>query len=178
MKIINTRFKNLRIIKHKRFSDKRGSLRETYNKRIFNWDKFVFHYTTISKKNVLRGFHFQSKNQQAKLVTVIKGKILDIVIDLRKNSKTFGKSFSIILSENNCKSFYVPRGFAHAYISLKKLNIIHYQLSDYYYPKCEDGIYFNDKDIKAKWPKIKFKLPKKDKLLGSFRDFKIKYKGL
>ena len=99
MKIINTKFKDLRIIAHKRHSDFRGSLRETYNKKIINWDKFIFDYATVSKKNVLRGFHFQSRFQQAKFVSVLKGKILDCVIDLRKKSKTFGKSFRIALSE-------------------------------------------------------------------------------
>ena len=178
MKIINTAFKDLKIIAHKRHFDFRGSLRETYNKKIINWDKFIFEYTTISKKNVLRGFHFQYKHQQSKLVTVIKGKILDLVIDLRKNSNTFGKTFSIILSEINCKSLYVPRGFAHAYFSMQKENVIYYKLSDYYYHKFEDGIYYNDKDINVKWPKTKLIVSKKDKLLGSFQDFKTKYKGL
>ena len=178
MRIINTDFKDLRIIVHKSHSDIRGSLRETYNKKIFNWDKFIFEYATISKKNVLRGFHFQYKHQQSKLVTVIKGKILDWVIDLRRNLRTFGKTFSIILSENNCKSLYIPRGFAHAYFSMQKENVIYYKLSDYYYHKFEDGIYYNDKDINVKWPKTKLIVSKKDKLLGSFQDFKTKYKGL
>ena len=178
MKIINTSFKDLRIVSHKSHSDPRGSLRETYNRKIINWDKFVFEYATISKKNVLRGFHFQYKHQQSKLVTVIKGKILDCVIDLRRNSRTFGKNFSLILSEKNCKSLYVPRGFAHAYLSIHKTNIVCYKLSDYYYPKFEDGIYFSDKEIKAKWPKKKIIISKKDRLLGSFQNFKIKYKGL
>ena len=178
MRIINTGFKDLRVIAHKSYFDSRGSLRETYNKKIINWDKFIFEYATISKKNVLRGFHFQYKHQQSKLVIVIKGKILDWVIDLRSNSSTFGKTFSIILSENNCKSLYIPRGFAHAYFSIQKMNIIYYKLSDYYDPKFEDGIYFNDKDINAKWPKTKLIVSKKDKLLGSFQNFKVKYKGL
>ena len=178
MRIINTAFKDLRVIAHKSYFDSRGSLRETYNKKIINWDKFIFDYATISKKNVLRGFHFQYKHQQSKLVTVIKGEILDWVIDLRRNLRTFGKTFSIILSENNCKSLYVPRGFAHAYFSMQKENVIYYKLSDYYYHKFEDGIYYNDKDINAKWPKTKLIVSKKDKLLGSFRDFKTKYKGL
>ena len=178
MKIINTGFKDLKIIAHKRHSDSRGSLRETYNKKIINWDKFIFEYATISKKNVLRGFHFQYKHQQSKLITVIKGKILDWVIDLRKNSSTFGRTFSIILSENNCKSLYIPRGFAHAYFSIQKINVIYYKLSNYYAPKFEDGIYYNDKDINAKWPKTKLIVSKKDKLLASFQSFKKKYKGL
>ena len=178
MRIINTSFKDLRIIAHKNNTDIRGSLRETYNKKIINWDKFIFEYATISKKNVLRGFHFQYKNQQSKLVTVVKGKILDLVIDLRRKSSTFGKSYSITLSENNCKSLYIPRGFAHAYFSIQKMNIIYYKLSDYYNPKFEDGICFNDRDINIKWPRTKLIVSKKDKLLGSFQDFKIKYKGL
>ena len=178
MKIFNTDFKDLKIIAHKKHSDFRGSLRETYNKKIINWDKFIFDYATISKKNVLRGFHFQYKHQQSKLVVVIKGKILDWVIDLRRNSSTFGKTFSIILSENNCKSLYIPRGFAHAYFSIQKMNVIYYKLSDYYDPKFEDGICYNDKDIDVKWPKTKLIVSKKDKLLGSFQSFKIKYKGL
>jgi len=178
MKIINTGLKDLKIITHKRYSDFRGSLRETYNKKIINWDKFIFEYATISKKNVLRGFHFQYKYQQSKLVTVIKGKILDWVIDLRRNSRTFGKTYSIILSENNCKSLYIPKGIAHAYFSIQKMNIIYYKLSNYYEPKFEDGICYNDKDINAKWPKTKLILSKKDRLLDSFQSFKIKYKGL
>jgi len=178
MKIINTDFKDLRIIAHKSHSDSRGSLRETYNKKIISWDKFIFEYATISKKNVLRGFHFQYKHQQSKLITVIKGKILDWVIDLRRNLNTFGKTFSIILSENNCKSLYVPKGFAHAYFSIQQMNVIYYKLSDYYDPKFEDGICYNDKDINAKWPKTKLIVSKKDKLLGSFQNFKVKYKGL
>ena len=178
MRIINTNFKGLKIIAQKRNYDSRGSLRETYNKKIINWDKFVFEYATISKKNVLRGFHFQHKHQQSKLVTVIKGKILDLVIDLRKNSRTFGKTFSIILSENNCKSLYIPKGFAHAYFSIQKLNVIYYKLSEYYYPTFEGGICFKDKDIKVKLPKTKIIISKKDKLLDSFQNFKKKYIGL
>ena len=82
------------------------------------------------------------------------------------------------MSEKNCKSLYVPRGFAHAYFSIQEINVIYYKLSDYYNSKFEDGINFNDKDIKAKWPKAKLIVSKKDKLLGSFQNFKAKYKGL
>jgi len=178
MKIINTGFKDLKIIAHKRHSDFRGSLRETYNKKIINWDKFIFEYATISKKNVLRGFHFQHKHQQSKLVTVIKGKILDWVIDLRRNSRTFGKTYSIILSENNCKSLYIPKGFAHAYFSIQKINVIYYKLSDYYAPKYEDGILWNDKSLKFRWPTKKPIIAKRDTKWKNFEEFKKKYKGL
>ena len=99
MKVIKTKFSGLKIIQQKKFFDFRGSLRETFRKKIIKWDDLIFDYATVSKKNVLRGFHFQYKFQQAKFVTVLKGKILDCVIDLRKGSKTFGKSYKIELSE-------------------------------------------------------------------------------
>ena len=137
----------------------------------------IFDYATTSKKNVLRGFHFQSKFRQAKFVSVLKGKILDYVVDLRKKSKTFGKSFGIELSEKNCKSLYIPEGFAHAYYSFSNLNIIYYKLSNYYYPEYEDGILWNDKSLKAKWPNKKPVVSKKDKKLKTFHDFKKIYKG-
>ena len=91
---------------------------------------FVFDYHTNSKKNSLRGFHFQYKHQQSKYISVIKGKILDCVVDLRKNSKTFGKSFKIILSDKNNLGLFVPKGFAHAYYSYNNENIIYYKLNN------------------------------------------------
>ena len=145
MKIYKTKFKDLLIIKQKNNIDLRGSLRETFNKKIFKKNNFIFEYCTISKKDSLRGFHYQYKFQQAKYVNVIKGKILDCVIDLRKKSKTFGKVFKIILSEKNCLSLYIPEGFAHAYYSFEKENIIYYKLTNYYKPQFERGI--NAKDI-------------------------------
>jgi len=178
MKVIETKLKGLKIIKHYRNEDNRGSLRETFNKKIINWENFIFEYATISKKNIVRGFHFQYKYQQAKLVTVIKGKILDCVIDLRKNSKTFGKHFSIILSEKNCTSLFIPKGFAHAYYSYEELNVIYYKISDYYKPGYEDGIIWNDKKFRINWPNKKPILSKKDKKHGTFDLFKQKYKGL
>ena len=97
MKVIKTKFEDLYIIKQKRNVDRRGNLRETYRKNVIKWNNLIFHYATTSKKNILRGFHFQTKFKQAKFVSVLKGKIFDVVIDLRKNSKTFGKTFKIIL---------------------------------------------------------------------------------
>ena len=177
MRVIKTRFKGLYIIKQKKHNDNRGSLRETFRKNIINWDKLIFDYATTSKKNVLRGFHFQSKYKQAKFVSVLKGKILDCVIDLRRLSKTYGKSFSIILSEKNCLSLYVPEGFAHAYYTYND-SIIYYKLSNYYQSKFEDGLLWNDKFFKIKWPNKKPKLSKKDRKLKSFEEFKKKYVGL
>ena len=178
MKLIKTRFKGLKIVKQKNNKDNRGSLRETYNKKIFGNDKFIFEYCTSSKKNIIRGFHFQKKFQQAKYVNVVKGKILDYVIDLRKNSKTFGKTFKIILSSKNCLGLIIPAGFAHAYYSYEKLNIIYYKLTNYYKPNFEDGIKWNDKNLRISWPTKNPKISKKDKSLGTFADFCKKYQGL
>ena len=178
MKIIKTKFKDLRLIKHKKFSDHRGFLKFNFNKKIINWDNFVFDYIAHSKKNVFRGFHFQTKNKQSKYVNVLKGKILDIVIDLRKKSKTFGKYFKIILSSENAISLFIPKGFAHAYFSYENDNIIYYKLDNFYKPKYESGIIYNDKIIKVKWPKRKTILSPKDKNLKTFKDFTKSYKFL
>ena len=178
MKLIKTKFKDLIIIKQKNNIDKRGSLRETFNKKIFNKNKFVFEYCTTSKINSLRGFHFQYKFQQAKYVNVLKGKILDCVVDLRKNSKTFGKTFKIILSDKNCLSLYIPEGFGHAYYSYDKINIVYYKLTNYYKPRFESGINVNDESLKIKWPSKKIILSEKDKKLQSFREFILNYKFL
>jgi len=178
MRVISTKFKGLKIIQQKKYGDNRGNLRETFRKKIIKWDKLIFDYATTSKTNVLRGFHFQTKYKQAKYVSVLKGRILDCVIDLRKKSKTFGKVFRIELSESNCKSLYIPEGFAHAYYSFSSLNIIYYKLSNYYHPKYENGILWNDKYLRIKWPTKKPIVSKKDKKLETFIEFKKIYKAL
>ena len=136
MKIFKTKFKGLLVVKQIKNKDSRGNLRETFNDRLLK-KKFVFEYCTTSKKNVLRGFHFQIKFQQSKYVNVFKGKILDVVIDLRKKSKTFGKTFKIILSEKNSLGLFIPAGFGHAYYSFAEKNIIYYKLDNHYKPKFE-----------------------------------------
>jgi len=178
MKIYKTKFKDLLIIKQKNNIDLRGSLRETFNKKIFKKNNFIFEYCTISKKDSLRGFHYQYKYQQAKYVNVIKGKILDCVIDLRKKSKTFGKVFKIVLSEKNCLSLYIPEGFAHAYYSFEKENIIYYKLTNYYKPQFERGINAKDIHFNIKWPGKKNLMSKKDKKLISFKEFLKSVGGL
>jgi len=177
MKIINTKFKDLKIIKHNSFKDKRGSLRITHNQKEIN-KKFIFEYCTTSKKNSLRGFHFQYKFQQAKYVTVLKGKILDCVIDLRNKSKTFGKIFKIILSSKNNLALYIPEGFAHAYYSFEKENIIYYKLTNYYNPKFEGGIITLDKYIKIKWLFGSKIISENDKKIITLQEFKKIYRCL
>ena len=176
MKVFKTKFKGLKIIKHNRNVDRRGSLRETFKKKIMNWENFVLEYATVSKKNILRGFHFQHHYPQAKLVTVIKGKIFDCVIDLRKNSKTFGRIFKCILSETNGKSIFIPPGFAHGFCSLDKENYVIYSCTRYRDSVSEAAIKYNDKQLKINWPIKKPTVSKKDKNAASFEEFKKKFK--
>ena len=170
MKLIKTKFKGLIIYKRNTYKDNRGYFRELFLDKQIK-EKFPFDAMSYSKKNVLRGLHLQFKNTQSKYVNVLKGKILDVVIDLRKRSKTFGKSFKIILSKENAISLFIPRGFAHAYYSFEDENIIYYKLDNFYKPKYEHGIIHNDKKIKIKWPKRKMIVSKKDKKLKSFQNF-------
>ena len=118
MKVKKTKFKGLLIYNKKSFNDNRGYFRELFLEKNFK-TKFPFDAMSYSKKNVLRGLHIQTQKSQAKIITVTHGKILDVVVDLRKNSKTFGKYFSIVISQSSEFSFYIPRGFAHG------LSLIH-----------------------------------------------------
>ena len=166
MKLIDTKIKGLKIIKSKIFKDKRGFLRETYQKRLLNKIDFPFDIMSFSKKNVLRGMHFQSKNPQAKIITVTNGKIMDVAIDLRKNSPTFGKYFSIIMSFKDDFSFYIPKNFAHGFLCLSKTCTINYKCSDYRNPKYERTLSWNDPTVKIKWPLKKPILSEKDRFNG------------
>tara|TARA_Y100000591_G_scaffold28291_1_gene20913 strand:- start:1817 stop:2218 length:402 start_codon:yes stop_codon:yes gene_type:complete len=130
---------------------------------------------SYSKKNVIRGLHIQSKNSQGKFVTVIKGKIFDVALDLRKNSKTFGKVFKCILSEVNSKSIYIPEGFAHGFQCLEKENYIIYSCTKYREKNNEITIDINDKNLRINWPLKKQILSKKDKKGMSFLNYKEFY---
>ncbi len=171
MKIIKTKFKDLLIYDKKTFKDKRGYFRELYIQKHFK-TKFPFDVMSFSKKNVLRGLHLQLKNPQAKLITVLTGKIYDVCVDCRKNSKTFGKYFSIYLSEKENKSLLIPAGFAHGFCTLTDDVVLHYKCSKYRNAKSETGILWNDKDLKIKWPKKKLIISKKDHNNFSFKELK------
>ncbi len=174
MQIKKTKFKGLRIVTNKIYKDSRGYFKEDFKQALFKGSKFVFSCTSKSKKNVLRGLHMQTKKKQGKFVSVLKGSILDVVVDLRKNSKTFGKHFKIELSEKNGKSIFIPPGFAHGFLARDKENIVHYYNTNYRSSGHEIGIKWNDKSLKIKWPTRKPILSKKDKRNLTFKQFQKK----
>ncbi len=174
MKITKTKLNGLLILYKQKFLDSRGYFLELYKKKIIK-KNLPFTCISYSKKNVIRGLHLQTIKTQAKYVSVLKGKILDVVVDLRKNSKTFGKHFKIILSEKNSKSLYIPEGFAHGFCGLEKENYMLYSCSNYRHKKSEIGIIWNDKNLNIKWPNIKPIISKKDKDNITFKDFKKKF---
>jgi dTDP-4-dehydrorhamnose 3,5-epimerase len=172
MKVITTKFSGLKVIQSKSYKDSRGLFKEDFKKNFFKNKKFVFGCTSTSKKNVIRGLHLQTKFSQGKYVSILKGSIFDVVVDLRKDSKTFGKHFKIILSDNNAKSLFIPAGFAHGFLGLKKENIIYYYCTNYRSAKHEKGILWNDKKLNIKWPIKKPIISLKDKKNLTFSEFK------
>ena len=130
MKLLKTKINGPLLIKSKIFSDHRGYLRETFQKNLFNKINFPFDVMSFSKKKVLRGLHLQTKNSQAKIITVTYGKIYDVAVDLKK-SKTFGKYVGIVISDKSDFSFYIPKGFAHGFMCLSDKCTVNYKCSNY-----------------------------------------------
>ena len=173
MKSKNTKINGLKVISGKNHYDSRGFFKEIYVKKKFKNHKPIFWCMSKSKKNVLRGLHLQTKNSQEKFVSVIKGKILDVIVDLRKKSKTFGKHYKIILSEKNCKSIYIPPGFIHGFLGLDNENIVIYSCTNYRDKNSEVGINWNDKDLKINWNIKSPILSQKDKKNLKFKDIRF-----
>lgn len=163
MNIFETNFKDLFICEPKMFGDKRGYFFEAFNEKLFNQKSglkvnFIQDNQSFSNYGVLRGLHLQKGEfAQAKLVRVLKGSVLDVVVDLRKDQPTFGEHFSIELSEDNKKQLFVPRGFAHGFIVLSKTAEFFYKCDNYYNPESETGILHNDPDLSIDW-----KVPSKE----------------
>ena len=157
--------RHLKPLIHKDF---RGSLTEILSKKRikFNFNRSI---TVTSKRNVIRGLHFQKKFAQDKIIFVLKGIINDYVVDIRKNSKTFGKVYKFKLTSG--EALIIPKKFAHGYSSLAKENIVIYFLSEDWYPSQESGIIWNDKFLNINWGIRKPMLSKKDKLLKPFFKF-------
>ena len=172
--VFKTKFKDLLVIKNNRYDDSRGYFKELTREYELN-KKFPFVVMSYSKKNVIRGLHIQTKNPQGKFISVLKGKIFDVALDLRKKSKTFGQVFTVILSEKNSKSLYIPPGFAHGFYTLDKDNYVIYSCTKYRSSKSEIGIKYNDKILGIKWPTQKPFISTKDKKNMSFLDFKNNY---
>ena len=155
------------------FFDNRGFFKEIFKNNLIK-KNFKFDVMSLSKKNVIRGLHIQTKKPQAKVITVVSGKIMDVAVDLRKNSKTFGKIFTCIISDKNSKSIFIPPGFAHGFQALEKENYIIYSCTRYRDAKSEIAIKFNDNKLNIKWPLKKIIISKKDKRAISLEDFKKK----
>lgn len=157
-KFVETDINGLYIIEPTVFNDSRGYFMESYNDFDFKNSylnlslNFVQDNEAKSKKGVLRGLHFQNEYAQDKLVRVISGEIFDVAVDLRKDSPTYLKWKGVILSSENKKQFYIPKGFAHGYLVLSDEAIFAYKCTDYYHPEFESGIIYNDPYLNINWP--------------------------
>ena len=163
MKIKNVNIEGLKIIETKLFFDNRGFFKEIFRNNLIK-KNFKFDVMSSSKKNVIRGLHIQTKKPQAKVVTVVSGKIMDVAVDLRKNSKTFGKYYSLIISDKSEYSFYIPEGFAHGFLCLSDKCIVHYKCSEYRHKESETTLHWRDQEVKIRWPINKPILSEKDKI--------------
>ena len=155
MRVISTNFDDLIIVELEVFEDDRGYLVETYAQDWFFKElsfKSILDLEVKSKKNVLRGLHYQEEPYaQAKIIKIIEGSVLDVVVDLRKNSRTFGKSFSTELSSDTQKLIYIPRGFAHGYCVLSDVAVMTYKLDNIFCKEYARGIAYNDKTLDIDW---------------------------
>ena len=178
MEIQNTPLKDCFIVKPRVFKDLRGIFFETFNQRTFKQATgitipFVQDNHSSSALGVLRGLHFQTgKMAQAKLVRVARGKVLDVVVDLRRDSESFGKSFSVILDDVEHWQLYVPRGFAHGFITLSEESIFCYKCDNFYHKEAESGICYNDATLAIDWhlPEEDFIISEKDLQLPTFEE--------
>lgn len=178
MQIEQTNLKDCFLIHNTIHGDERGYFFESFTRNKFQKEtgldiNFVQDNQSKSSYGVLRGLHFQQgEHAQAKLVRVLEGKVLDVVVDMRKASPSFGQSFAIELSDDNKLQLFVPRGFAHGFIVLSETATFFYKCDNYYNKESESGIYYNDSDLAIDWkvPADKIQLSAKDKELSSFRE--------
>lgn len=158
MKIINTNIPDVKIIEPTVFGDERGFFMETWNQKAFEEKvtgkptRFVQDNHSRSKKGILRGLHYQIENTQGKLVRVVSGEVFDVAVDIRKGSPTFGKWVGEYLSAENKRQLWIPEGFAHGfYVTSEKADFV-YKCTNFYNPKSEISIAWNDADINISWP--------------------------
>lgn len=179
MQIIDTEIEGLRIIEPDVYADHRGYFFEAYNSlnyQLPHAHAFLQDNEAKSNKGVLRGLHFQKgEHGQGKLVRVITGAVYDVAVDIRPGSSTFGMSYGIMLSAENKKQFWVPRGFAHGYLVLEDNTIFSYKCDNYYLKSAEGGIRYDDPELSIAWPFVDSTLiiSEKDLALGSFQDLRL-----
>jgi dTDP-4-dehydrorhamnose 3,5-epimerase len=156
IKVTTCEIEGLKVIEPRVFGDERGYFFESYNYNDFKEagipQVFVQDNQSASKRGVLRGLHFQKNFPQDKLVRVIRGEVFDVAVDLRKDSKTYGKWFGVVLSEDNKKQFFIPKNFAHGFLVLSDYAEFAYKCTDFYHPDDEGGLLYNDPDIGVEWP--------------------------
>lgn len=175
MKIIETTLKDCIVIEPSIYEDERGYFQETYNSKKYSEYaginlNFVQDNKSRSVKNVLRGLHFQKNNPQGKLVRVTRGEVFDVVVDIRKESNTFGKWNGVYLNEDNKKQLWVPPGFAHGFLVMSDIADFEYKCTSFYDPADEGSIIWNDPDLKIQWPDSNPIVSNKDKQANLFRN--------
>ncbi|WP_066222852.1 dTDP-4-dehydrorhamnose 3,5-epimerase [Formosa haliotis] len=181
MKVTETKLKDCFILEPEVFGDKRGYFLESYNADTFNKliglnVTFVQDNESFSSRGVLRGLHYQlGEHAQAKLVRVIKGEVLDIAVDVRKDSPTFGQHVAVNLTEDNKKQLFVPRGFAHGFVVLSETAIFAYKCDNFYNKASEGGIIYNDKTLNVDWQidETEMNISEKDIILPSLEQAKL-----
>lgn len=181
MKIEETRLKGCYIIKPTVFFDERGYFFESFNQQKFSKligeeINFVQDNQSYSSRGVLRGLHYQrGEFAQAKLVQVLKGKVLDVVVDLRSNSETFGEHITVELTSENKKQLFIPRGFAHGFIVLSEEAEFFYKCDNFYNKNSEEGIRYDDPQLKINWKigNMTLIVSEKDKILPNFKDARL-----
>jgi len=179
-KFTKTNIEGVYVIEPTIFGDNRGYFMETYNYNDFKAGgidvNFVQDNQAKSKRAVLRGLHFQKKYPQGKLVRVLSGEVFDVAVDLRKNSKTYGKWVGAILSAENNKQFFISKGFAHGYLVLSETAEFAYKCDEFYHPEDEGGLLWNDETIGIEWPDIgEIILSKKDKKNPKFKELEFAF---
>lgn len=177
MTITKTSIEGLLLLEPRVFEDDRGAFFESFNELQFNEAvgrpiKFIQDNQSVSKKGVLRGLHFQvNPRAQGKLVRVAKGRVIDVAVDIRRNSPTYGNHVAVELSAENNTQFWIPEGFAHGFVSLEDDTIFCYKCTDYYAPSCEGSLLWNDQNLNIDWGIMNPLISDKDKIATEFANF-------
>ena len=176
MEVIETGINDLVVIRPKVFKDERGYFFESFNQKAFEAigikEQFTQDNQSLSSKGILRGLHFQTPpHAQGKLVRVIKGAVLDVAVDIRKHSPTYGQHYTVELTEDNFLMMFIPAGFAHGFATLADQTIFSYKCTDTYHPECEGGLMWNDPDLNIQWNIDQPILSDKDKKNQAFAGF-------